>query len=59
MAPREKGGALDARLNVYGTKGLKCAGQYSFPSFHTIHLHSISFPSSFLSMVHDEFTREN
>lgn len=29
MAPREKGGVLDARLNVYGTTGLKCAGQSS------------------------------
>ena len=26
MKPREKGGVLDSRLNVYGTQGLKVAG---------------------------------
>ena len=28
MMPREKGGVVDSRLNVYGTDGLKVAGAY-------------------------------
>lgn len=28
MAPREEGGVLDKHLNVYGTEGLKVAGEY-------------------------------
>ena len=28
MMPREKGGVVDSRLNVYGTDGLKVAGMY-------------------------------
>lgn len=28
MKPRDKGGVVDARLNVYGVKGLKVAGEY-------------------------------
>lgn len=27
MKPREEGGVLDYRLNVYGVKGLKVAGR--------------------------------
>jgi hypothetical protein len=29
MKPREKGGVLDSRLNVYGVEGLKVAGTLS------------------------------
>ena len=28
MKPREQGGVVDARLNVYGVKNLKIAGNY-------------------------------
>lgn len=32
MKPRERGGVVDARLNVYGTQNLKVAGMSSlFP----------------------------
>ena len=27
MMPREKGGVVDSRLNVYGTQNLKVAGE--------------------------------
>lgn len=29
MMPKEEGGVVDKRLNVYGTKGLKIAGESS------------------------------
>ena len=31
MKPRDQGGVVDARLNVYGVKGLKVAGMYLRP----------------------------
>jgi GMC oxidoreductase len=34
MKPREEGGVVDARLNVYGTQNLKVAGMFFvFPLF--------------------------
>ena len=30
MKPRERGGVVDSKLNVYGVKGLKVAGQFKF-----------------------------
>lgn len=33
MKARDKGGVVDERLNVYGVKGLKIAGEFSFVSF--------------------------
>ena len=30
MKPREQGGVVDARLNVYGVQNLKIAGNYHF-----------------------------
>jgi hypothetical protein len=43
MKPREKGGVLDERLNVYGVQGLKVAGMlltyYEMPiSCHFLHI---------------------
>jgi len=32
MKPREKGGVVDPRLNVYGVKGLKVAGTLELSS---------------------------
>jgi hypothetical protein len=32
MKPREQGGVVDARLNVYGTENLKVAGMFSISS---------------------------
>ena len=32
MKPRERGGVVDSKLNVYGVKGLKVAGQSKFTS---------------------------
>ena len=29
MKPREEGGVVDCKLNVYGVEGLKVAGAYS------------------------------
>jgi alcohol oxidase len=31
MKPREEGGVVNSRLNVYGVEGLKVAGAYSEP----------------------------
>ena len=33
MKPREQGGVVDARLNVYGVQNLKVAGNYPTHSF--------------------------
>ena len=33
MKPREQGGVVDARLNVYGVQNLKVAGNYILPFF--------------------------
>jgi hypothetical protein len=33
MKPREQGGVVDARLNVYGVQNLKVAGKYPYYSF--------------------------
>ena len=30
MKPRERGGVVDARLNVYGVQNLKIAGNYLY-----------------------------
>ena len=30
MKPREQGGVVDERLNVYGVQNLKIAGSYNF-----------------------------
>ena len=32
MKPREQGGVVDDRLNVYGVQGLKIAGKYYPPT---------------------------
>ena len=32
MKPREQGGVVDDRLNVYGVQGLKIAGKYHPPT---------------------------
>lgn len=38
MMPREQGGVVDARLNVYGVEGLKVAGtrQSRLPEDHAL-----------------------
>lgn len=33
MKPREQGGVVDSRLNVYGVQGLKVAGKHSLQMF--------------------------
>ena len=33
MKPREQGGVVDDRLNVYGVQGLKIAGKFHPPTF--------------------------
>ena len=42
MKPREQGGVVDARLNVYGVQNLKIAGKKLFyHSFDTHLIHSV------------------
>lgn len=42
MAPREEGGVLDKHLNVYGTEGLKVAGEYHMPFFQNFSCRFVS-----------------
>jgi hypothetical protein len=32
MKPKDSGGVVDEKLDVYGTKRLKVAGKYRFPN---------------------------
>lgn len=36
MKPRERGGVVDSRLNVYGLKGLKVAGKIYQSHIHVL-----------------------
>ena len=55
MKPREKGGVVDTRLNVYGVQGLKVADMSIAPSnVATVSLHSgdtSDTPASHLDMI--------
>jgi len=45
MAPREEGGVVDAKLRVYGIRGLRVCDASIFPSIisgHTVRIMSIS-----------------
>ena len=39
MKARDKGGVVDERLNVYGVKGLKIAGELFLCSLHSSSVH--------------------
>jgi hypothetical protein len=39
MKARDKGGVVDERLNVYGVKGLKIAGEWLFYFLHPCSVH--------------------
>ena len=36
MKPREEGGVVDSKLNVYGVEGLKVAGAYLLRAYDVI-----------------------
>lgn len=42
MKPREHGGVVDPRLNVYGVEGLKVAGQLNIISISVAHLPALT-----------------
>lgn len=50
MMPRERGGVVDSRLNVYGVKGLKVAGMLTISIRRSI-LCSLRFVGSDLSIA--------